>query len=339
MSISDAFDTAVARFADRNRDFLQRMIRQLREDLGLQTVRKLELFHYVDLGMQLDKCTWQYNARFPMEDWRRIAQDTFSKCGFQFDLGRLDIHVVDFGGVRNKVYAVDAPEHIVVILDLPQGGVQAYRHIFHELGHALHYSHFGPTEYRMLRNPDLMERHFTEGIACLFESLIFERRWLRENVGLSGDEADKLRQAVIGAEALNTMWNITLARFEIEMYRNPTAYSNGGMGRLLCSLLSETLGVEEDSPTVALNFAANMVVHQSVKGAVGWVLKMAVRDSLRYHHHDGIIYKDDLAGRLRPIMSGGHRSWIDFFHLIDCEFNFDSMARYWRSAFPEGELS
>jgi hypothetical protein len=76
---------------------------------------------------------------------------------------------------RAVCYAIDVPSDVRLSVK-PVGGFDDYRSLFHELGHALHYSH---TKEHAFEFKYLGEPTVTENYAFLSEYLLVNQAWLR----------------------------------------------------------------------------------------------------------------------------------------------------------------
>lgn len=81
---------------------------------------------------------------------------------------------------------VDIPGEIYLVIS-PHGGVDDYRALFHEAGHAQHFAHIQsdqPFAYR-----GLGDNSVTEGFAFVLEHLVYSKAWLQRFLGMRHSES------------------------------------------------------------------------------------------------------------------------------------------------------
>ncbi len=95
--------------------------------------------------------------------------------------------------------------------------------MLHELGHGVYDKNLDMTLPYFLRTP--AHTFTTEAIAMIFGRLSSNPYWIMENVGISSDEADKIKDDVFNSQRLEQLvfsrWCQVMFRFEKSMYENP----------------------------------------------------------------------------------------------------------------------
>ena len=121
---------------------------------------------------------------------------TLLGMGFDVDKqGNLQMHTkaLEKKNPRAVCFAIRAPEDVRISIK-PQGGKDDYSALFHEMGHA---EHFANSKTPIWEFQQLGSNAVTEGYAYLFEGLVENPIWLKENTTLSDKERRKyLRHAV-----------------------------------------------------------------------------------------------------------------------------------------------
>jgi hypothetical protein len=113
---------------------------------------------------------------------------------------------------------VRVPEEVYLVIR-PFGGASDYGAFWHELGHALHFSHADaalPFEHRWLGDHSV-----TEAFAMLFEHQVATRAWARRFTPLRGDRlAAFVRDQAFARLAVVRRYAAKL-RYEVELFRGP----------------------------------------------------------------------------------------------------------------------
>ena len=95
--------------------------------------------------------------------------------------------------------------------------------MLHELGHGVYDQNIDMTLPYFLRTP--AHTFTTEAIAMIFGRLSSNPYWLRDNAGISSEEAEKIRADVMNSQRLEQLvfsrWCQVMFRFEKSMYANP----------------------------------------------------------------------------------------------------------------------
>lgn len=87
--------------------------------------------------------------------------------------------------------AIKVPDDVVLCI-MPKGGIDDYRALFHEMGHAQHFGNVAreqPFEFKCLGDNSV-----TESYAFLFEHLTGNKNWLNQNFELKDDDVFSLCQ-------------------------------------------------------------------------------------------------------------------------------------------------
>jgi hypothetical protein len=175
----------------------------------------------------------KFDKYFDKEKLLPILKKTLLGLGFDLDRQRnivLDTEERPKKIPRPCVSAVNPPKD-VRLMTAPVGGQDDYISMFHETGHAEHFSHMKPDldfEYKFWG-----DRGTTEGIADLFQNIVQNPLWLKRNVGM--DDPDEYIRFC-------TFQELTMARrqcgsflFQMELYEKA---SLDGMSKRFVDILT-----------------------------------------------------------------------------------------------------
>ena len=133
---------------------------------------------------------------------------------------------------------IKVPGDIRVVIS-PRGGVQDYRALFHEVGHAEYYSHIRPgLSFAFIF---LGDDSVTEGYAFLLENLVFNRNWLEKHFN-SLDLDDFLSFARFQRIVFLRTFAAKIL-YEQKLYRLPDIQE---AGELYSELFTKHVGVKYD---------------------------------------------------------------------------------------------
>jgi hypothetical protein len=139
----------------------------------------------------------QFDRYFPSERMVRSLLRTMAGLGLMKgdDFGfHLDITPRPKKSSRAFCSPITVPEEVYLVIK-PQGGSDDYDSLFHEAGHASHYSRVSPDLSWAMRC--LGDTDITESYAFLFHYLVHNARWLRDVLGLPLSAAEEYRSFVL----------------------------------------------------------------------------------------------------------------------------------------------
>jgi hypothetical protein len=112
---------------------------------------------------------------------------------------------------------VRVPEEVYLVLR-PRGGHQDYRTLWHELGHALHFSTVDAG--RSFTDRWLGDNSVTEGFAMLFDHLTVDRGWLARYGGLKADQVAQLHHEQMTYELYAVRRYVAKLAYELNLHRS-----------------------------------------------------------------------------------------------------------------------
>ncbi len=126
----------------------------------------------------------EFDSLFPAERMVHALKQTLAGLGIDLEAQDNLLLDTEFRPLKSpRAFCVDvrAPEDVRLVIK-PAGGVDDYRSLFHEAGHAEHFCHVAPGldfAYRRLGDNSV-----TESYAFLLEHLLFSPAWLEGVMGL-----------------------------------------------------------------------------------------------------------------------------------------------------------
>ncbi len=169
----------------------------------------------------------EFDDAFPAEGLVPTARRQVGEMGLDAEAGgriRYDTEPRERKRPRAFCAPVRVPEEVYLVIR-PFGGAGDWSTFWHELGHALHFSHAAaalPFEHRWLGDNSV-----TEGFAMLFEHQVAARPWLRRYTGLRGERlAAFARDQAFARLAVARRYAAKL-RYEVELFRAPRLADGG----------------------------------------------------------------------------------------------------------------
>lgn len=223
---------------------------ELRANLGLE---RLEAW---DIAFGVERVSPLPPESFDQAGARSRLHRMLEGWGFSPD--ELDIPIAESNNfpMGGLCFGIE-PGREVAILISPVNGARYYRGYFHEHGHALHFRHAGQNNI-LLNEEDMV---FNEGMAVFFESFVSDPDWVRENLALDPDEAERFcRQGRYAA----LTWIRTLVaniRFEHALYSQPDQDPDATYRALVQRLNGYTLPADASARWAADQMLVSMPIY------------------------------------------------------------------------------
>ncbi|HEV3040787.1 MAG TPA: M3 family metallopeptidase [Candidatus Angelobacter sp.] len=222
-----------------------------------------------------------------------------------------------------------------VDVNLFEDGIEAYRILFHEVGHALHFTNIR-AKYATLRLD--MPRFFTEGVAQVFQSLTIEPQWLQTHVGLTVDQAKCLRMLLDVTDIITLRANIAFALFETFAHICQDEWKSQWEGKwreLWLSLSSRILlpGTSDVHATGYADYMDRMMFHNFSATDVAYAIW--IREQIRMFIKDkcGALYTN-CGELLRSIYRpGGSCSWDNALSEVGIKLSTAGLRQYFEETF------
>lgn len=215
----------------------QSVIKRGAIQLGIPNVEPWDVQYILEQSGNIDK------SKFPVDRITASLETYIQSMGYS-SLEQLHITpcIVDipYNGLSMGITRRD-----IRILFNPRDGFAYYKTAFHELGHALHSSLNAQEHLGMRRESGI----FTEGIAEMFGYVPQHPEFLR-SMGLSEDEVNEARQALLGPLFHYLRQRTAFCLFEHAMYKDTTQDLDALLGRVESEILGCSLS---SSPRWASN--------------------------------------------------------------------------------------
>lgn len=182
----------------------------------------------------------EFDEYFPKEKLLPLMRNTFILLGLSTEMQEnvvIDAEDRAQKASRAACFPISVPQDIRVLIK-PVGGIQDYRSLFHEMGHAQHYANVRTSEYEFRRLGDMA---ITETFAFLLENLFMDKTFLRDHLNVEGFDLNRLLKKVL----LDKLYVMRLYcgkfLYEIQLHRNaPNPMDSYGLLMERATLLSRT---------------------------------------------------------------------------------------------------
>lgn len=187
-----------------------------------------------------------FDEHFPGDKLVATLHQTLAELGLPAEsLGNITMDLENRPGKSSRAFCmgVRIPQEIYLCIT-PNGGADDYQALFHEMGHALHFSHASaemPFEFRFMGDNSVCE-----AFAFNMEHLCMEEGWLTGVLGLSTEVAREFRRYLYQLLLLDLRRFAAKHLFELRLHEAGPIASRGGV---YADLLSSHLGIryfEED---------------------------------------------------------------------------------------------
>jgi hypothetical protein len=212
---------------------------------------------------------------FPADGLLDRLAETIAGLGLEQNAGgrvRLDTESRPTKSPRAFCSPVRVPDEVYLVI-APTGGREDYQALFHEAGHAYHYSHVDPAlafEHRFLGDNGV-----TECFAFLIEHITEDPAWLRRRLGL-GEAADEVVAQSRAAKLTFLRRYAAKLGYELELHGEGADLA--AMPALYSRRLSDAVHVDWPSATWLSDVDAFFYVSRYLRA---WALETHVRRLLR----------------------------------------------------------
>jgi hypothetical protein len=246
----------------------------------------------------------EFDGMFPADRLFPVFLKTMERLGLEFESTpglKLDTDVRPLKSPRAFCAPVCVPAEVYLVIK-PIGGQDDYRALFHESGHAEHFSHTDaalPFAFRYLGDEAI-----SETFAFLFESLTQTPRWLVDILRVPLREAEKFHRFAL----FNKLWLLRryAAKLQYELHLHDDGPS--GMDSAYRDILADALHVAI-SPERYLDDVDDAFYVAGYLRA--WVFEVQLRRFLLEHFGEGWYESRDAGGFLRQLWSVGLRDSVD----------------------------
>jgi peptidyl-dipeptidase A len=164
------------------------------------------------------------DSYYATKDVVQLARDFYAGIGLDVTaiLGKSDLYEKEGKYQHAFCTHIDRSGDVRIVCNI-RNNEQWMGTTLHELGHGVYDKNIDMQLPYYLRTP--AHTFTTEAIAMIFGRLSTNPYWLRENAGLSAEEAERIKQDVKNNLRLQQLvfsrWSQVMFRFEKSMYANP----------------------------------------------------------------------------------------------------------------------
>ncbi len=246
----------------------------------------------------------QFDANFPADRLLPAFDKTMNALGLEMESTPglvLDTDARPLKSPRAFCAPVRIPREVYLVIK-PIGGQDDYRALFHESGHAEHFSHIDATLPFAFRY--LGDEAISETFAFLFEHLTQHPRWLVDVLRVPLREAEKYRHFAL----FNKLW--LLRRYTAKLCYEIELHDSGlsGMETAYRDILGEALHVQIP-PERYLDDVDDAFYVAGYTRA--WVFERQLANFLQGHFGEGWYESRDAGGFLRELWAPGLRDSVD----------------------------
>lgn len=243
--------------------------------------------------------TTELDALFPAERLLPSLRRTLAGMGIAWDQLPVRLDDATRAGKRPRAacFPVEVPGDVRIAV-LPSGGSQDYAALFHEAGHALHFTHTRTPE---LEAQQLGDPTTSEAFAFLLESVTSEPAWLASELGIGEPELTRyVRRA-----ALDRL--VMVRRHARRTLTELERYATGVQTEVTPSGASATVGVALRADAQARDLATGDAWLYAGAYVRGWALAAQLRDVLRQRFGHAWWTSTDAGHHLRGLWASGQR--------------------------------
>jgi peptidyl-dipeptidase A len=186
--------------------------------LGLEAVEPWD-FPYIS-----DTLALAFDSYFKKDSLMSVLNRTMTGLGYDMDNLSLQYDLEPRPGKIQSAFCfpIKVPDDIRILANIDDG-YSSYRTLFHELGHALHFSYIDQPYYTLRGSP---AGCFAEAMASINEAILHQREWLMNYSGVPDSILSPILDLMHDARIAGLRFALVNVYFERELYRtdaeNPT---------------------------------------------------------------------------------------------------------------------
>lgn len=238
-----------------------------------------------------------WDDRFPGDRMVAALEATLGELGIDLRSQRnveLDLEPRPRKAPRAFCAPVEVPDRVVLVIK-PMGGVDDWRALFHEAGHAQHFAHTSrdlPLEAKRLG-----DNAVTESWAALFEYLVDEPAWV--NRRLDVPHANELAHEGAVVQLLFLRRYAAKLRYELELHAADDVTALRGR---YVELLGDALRIEPSAADWLADVDAGFYAGAYLRS---WAFEAQLRDHLRSEFGDAWFARREAGSLLRELWELG----------------------------------
>ena len=245
----------------------------------------------------------EWDDRFPSEQMLPALQTSLADLGVDLsgqENVELDIEQREKKSPRAFCAGIEIPERVLLVIQ-PKGGLDDWRALFHESGHA---EHFANTEPGLpVEEKRLGDRAVSEGWAFLLEHMVDDPAWLRRRLDF-GDPGDLVAESAVTLLWLFRRYSAKLL-YEIELHQ---ADDVTAMKSRYVELLGDALKIEPSETDWLGDVDGGFYVTEYLRA---WAFEAQMRFHLRERFGSEWFTKREAGSQLRELWSLGQKQTAD----------------------------
>jgi oligoendopeptidase F len=248
----------------------------------------------------------EWDARFPADAMLPALEGTLADLGFDLRAQQnvhLDLEPRPHKSPRAFCAPIEVPERVMLVIQ-PIGGLDDWRALFHEAGHAEHFANTSPD--LRFEEKKLGDVAITEGWAMLLQHLVDEPEWLNRRL-----DVPKPRDlAAEGATNLLYFVRRYAAKllYELELHELQGADDLTAMRPRYVELLGDALKVTVSDTNYLLDVDPGFYVTSYLRS---WAFEAQLRDFLREEFGRAWFARREAGSLLRELWSLGQKPTAD----------------------------
>ncbi|MEW6412805.1 MAG: M3 family metallopeptidase [Candidatus Zixiibacteriota bacterium] len=172
-----------------------------------------------DLSYSYGDITTQVDRFFPADSQMNYIQRSLEGVGFDLDKMPIYYDLVDRQGKSQFAFAFPIkPPHDVRVLASLYDGMYSTRMLFHEIGHAVHYTQIAQDNPLFINN---IQGAWSEAMAQTISALMDDKFWLAEYAHMPEQLIDSYLKSKRAQDIIYLRTTLVRLYFELEAYTNP----------------------------------------------------------------------------------------------------------------------
>ena len=245
----------------------------------------------------------EWDARFPADRMLPALEATLADLGVDLHAQEnvhLDLEQRPGKDPRAFCAPIEVPHRVMLVIQ-PIGGLDDWRALFHEAGHAEHYGHVDPA--RSVEAKRFGDAAVTEGWATLMENLVREPAWLTRRLDVGRPRELAWEGAVV--DLYFTRRYCAKLLYELELYRAPDLEAMRGR---YVELLADALKVAPTPANYLADVDEGFYVTEYLRS---WAFEAQLRDFLRTEFGNAWFARREAGDLLRELWSEGQERPAD----------------------------
>ena len=186
--------------------------------LGLEAVEPWDFAYFSDT------LSLAFDSYFKKDSLMQVLNRTMTGLGYDMNSLPLQYDLEPRPGKIQSAFClpINVPDDIRILVNIDDG-YSSYRILFHEFGHALHFSYIEQPHYTLRGSP---AGCFAEAMASINESLMHQPEWLMKYGGVPDSILSPILELMHDSRIISLRSALVNVYFERELYRtdaeNPT---------------------------------------------------------------------------------------------------------------------